>query len=149
LFFELEHCESDLNIGRLDMHTILQPEGWAKPVGYANGVAARGQLVFVGGQVGWNRQCRFETDDFVGQVRQTLANIVAVLAEAGAKPQHITSMTWYFTDKAEYLANLKGIGKVYREVIGRHFPAMAAMQVVALVEDRAKVEIQATAVIPE
>ncbi|RWA94766.1 RidA family protein [Mesorhizobium sp.] len=131
------------------MHTILQPEGWAKPIGYANGVAARGRLVFVGGQVGWNAACKFETDDFVGQVRQTLANIVAVLAEAGGEPHHITSMTWYFTDKAEYLANLKGIGKAYRAVIGRHFPAMAAMQVVALVEDRAKVEIQATAVIPD
>jgi len=92
------------------MHTILQPEGWAKPVGYANGVAARGRLVFVGGQVGWNGQCQFETDDFAGQVKQTLQNIVAVLAEAGAEPQHITAMTWYFTDKAEYLANLKGIG---------------------------------------
>ncbi|WP_457150611.1 RidA family protein, partial [Mesorhizobium sp. P5_C1] len=110
------------------MHEILQPEGWAKPVGYANGVAARGKLVFVGGQVGWNGQCQFETDDFVGQVRQTLENIVAVLAEAGAGPQHITSMTWYFTDKAEYRANLRGIGEAYREVIGRHFPAMAAMQ---------------------
>ncbi|MDX8536835.1 RidA family protein [Mesorhizobium abyssinicae] len=131
------------------MHTILQPEGWAKPIGYANGVAARGRLVFVGGQVGWNAECRFETDDFAGQVRQTLANIVAVLAEAGGGPHHITSMTWYFTDKAEYLANLKGIGEAYRAVIGRHFPAMAAMQVMALVEDRAKVEIQATAVIPE
>jgi len=131
------------------MHEILQPEGWAKPVGYANGVAARGKLVFVGGQVGWNGQCQFETDDFVGQVRQTLLNIVAVLGEAGAGPQHITAMTWYFTDKAEYLANLRGIGEAYREVIGRHFPAMAAMQVMALVEDRAKVEIQATAVIPE
>ncbi|WFP63109.1 MULTISPECIES: RidA family protein [unclassified Mesorhizobium] len=131
------------------MHTILQPKGWAKPIGYANGVAARGRLVFVGGQVGWNAECRFETDDFVGQVRQTLANIVTVLAEAGGEPQHITSMTWYFTDKAEYLANLKGIGAAYRAVIGRHFPAMAAMQVMALVEDRAKVEIQATAVIPE
>lgn len=133
----------------LDMHTILQPQGWAKPIGYANGVAARGRLVFIGGQVGWNAECRFETEDFVGQVRQTLANIVAVLAEAGGEPQHITSMTWYFTDKAEYLANLKGIGEAYRAVIGRHFPAMAAMQVVALVEDRAKVEIQAMAVIPE
>ncbi|MBZ9865830.1 RidA family protein [Mesorhizobium sp. CA15] len=131
------------------MHTILQPEGWAKPIGYANGVAAHGRLVFIGGQVGWNAACRFETDDFVGQVRQTLANIVAVLAEAGGEPQHITSMTWYFTDKAEYVGNLKGIGEAYRDVIGRHFPAMAAMQVVALVEDRAKVEIQATAVIPE
>ena len=131
------------------MHTILQPEGWAKPVGYANGVAARGRMVFVGGQVGWNAECRFETDDFVGQVRQTLANVVAVLAEAGGEPRHITSMTWYFTDTAEYVGNLKGIGEAYRDVIGRHFPAMAAMQVVALVEDRAKVEIQAMAVIPE
>jgi enamine deaminase RidA (YjgF/YER057c/UK114 family) len=131
------------------MHTILQPEGWAKPVGYANGVAARGRTIFVGGQVGWNAECRFETDDFVGQVRQTLANVVAVVAEAGGGPQHITSMTWYFTDKVEYLANLKGIGEAYRAIIGRHFPAMAAMQVVALVEDRAKVEIQAMAVIPE
>jgi enamine deaminase RidA (YjgF/YER057c/UK114 family) len=131
------------------MHTILQPEGWVKPIGYANGVAARGRMVFVGGQVGWTGQAKFETDDFVGQVRQTLKNVVAVLAAAGAEPKHITSMTWYFTDKAEYLANLKGIGEAYREVIGRHFPAMAAMQVVALVEDRAKVEIQATAVVPD
>ncbi len=131
------------------MHTILQPEGWVKPIGYANGVSANGRQVFVGGQIGWNAQCRFETDDFVGQVKQTLENVVAVLAEAGAGPQHITAMTWYFTDKAEYLRNLKGIGQVYRDVIGKHFPAMAAMQVVALVEDRAKIEIQATAVIPE
>ncbi len=131
------------------MFDILQPEGWAKPVGYSNGIAARGRQIYVGGQVGWNEQCQFETDDFAGQVRQTLHNIVAVLAEAGAGPQHITSMTWYFTDKAEYLANLKGVGQAYREVIGRHFPAMAAMQVVALVEDRAKIEIQAIAVIPD
>lgn len=130
------------------MHTILQPEGWAKPIGYANGVAATGRQIFVGGQIGWNGQCQFETDEFVGQVRQTLMNVVAVLAEAGAGPEHITTMTWYFTDKAEYLGNLKGIGGAYREVIGKHFPAMAAMQVVALVEDRAKIEIQATAVIP-
>jgi enamine deaminase RidA (YjgF/YER057c/UK114 family) len=131
------------------MHTILQPEGWVKPIGYANGMAATGRMVFVGGQIGWNERCEFETDDFVEQVRQTLKNVVAVLAEGGAKPQHITSMTWYFTDKAEYLGNLKGIGQVYRETIGRHYPAMAAVQVVALVEDRAKVEIQATAIIPE
>lgn len=131
------------------MHTILQPEGWAKPIGYANGVAATGRQIFVGGQIGWNGQCQFETDDFVGQVKQTLQNVVAVLAEAGAGPEHITTMTWYFTDKAEYLGNLKGIGQAYREVIGRNFPAMAALQVVALVEDRAKIEIQATAVIPE
>jgi enamine deaminase RidA (YjgF/YER057c/UK114 family) len=131
------------------MHTILQPEGWAKPIGYANGVEARGRMIFVGGQIGWNGQNQFETDDFVGQVRQTLENVVAVLAEAGAEPRHITSMTWYFTDKQEYLSNLKGIGQAYRETIGRHYPAMAAMQVVALVEDRAKIEIQATAVIPD
>ena len=131
------------------MHTILQPEGWAKPIGYANGMAATGRMVFVGGQVGWNAACEFESDDFVEQVRQTLKNVVAILAEGGAEPKHITSMTWYFTDKKEYLANLKGIGQAYREIIGRHFPAMAAMQVVALVEDRAKIEIQATAIIPE
>jgi enamine deaminase RidA (YjgF/YER057c/UK114 family) len=131
------------------MHEILQPEGWVKPVGYANGIAARGRQIYVGGQIGWNAQCQFETDDFAGQVRQTLENIVAILAEAGAGPQHITSMTWYFVDKAEYLANLKGIGKAYREVIGRNFPAMAAMQVAALVEDRARIEIQAIAVIPD
>lgn len=131
------------------MHTILQPEGWAKPLGYANGIAARGRLVFVGGQVGWTGQAKFETDDLVGQVRQTLQNVVAILAEAGAEPRHVTSMTWYFTSKTEYLANLKGIGEVYREVMGRHYPAMAAVQVTALMEDRAKVEIQATAVVPD
>ena len=131
------------------MHTILQPEGWAKPIGYANGVAATGRTLFVGGQIGWNGNSEFETDDFVGQVRQTLKNVVAVLAAGGAEPRHITSVTWYFTDKQEYLANLRGLGEAYREIIGRHYPAMAAMQVVALVEDRAKIEIQATAVIPE
>jgi enamine deaminase RidA (YjgF/YER057c/UK114 family) len=130
-------------------HEILQPEGWAKPIGYANGVAARGRLVFVGGQVGWNGQQQWETDDFAGQVRQTLANIVAILAEAGAGPEHITTMTWYFTSKQEYLDNLKGVGQAYRDVIGRHFPAMAAVEVSALVEDRAKVEIQAMAVVPD
>jgi enamine deaminase RidA (YjgF/YER057c/UK114 family) len=132
----------------MTLHTILQPDGWAKPKGYANGVAAEGRLVFVGGQIGWNGQCQFETDDFVGQVRQTLQNIVAVLAAGGARPEHVVSMTWYVTDKREYLANLAAMGKVYREIIGRHFPAMAVVQVTALVEDRAKVEIQATAVVP-
>jgi enamine deaminase RidA (YjgF/YER057c/UK114 family) len=131
------------------MHTILQPEGWAKPVGYANGIAARGKLVFVGGQVGWNRDCRFETDDLVGQVRQALQNVLDILAEAGAGPQHLTSMTWYFTDKAAYLANLRPIGEIYRELMGRHYPAMAAVEVTALIEDRAKVEVQAIAVIPD
>ncbi len=131
------------------MLEFLQPEGWARPIGYANGVAATGRTIFVGGQIGWNGQCQFETDDFVGQVRQTLENVVAVLAAGGAEPRHITSMTWYFTDKKEYTANLRGLGQAYRDVIGRHFPAMAAVQVVALVEDRAKIEIQATAVIPD
>ena len=131
------------------MLEFLQPEGWAKPVGYANGVAARGRTVFVGGQIGWNANSEFETDDFVAQVRQTLENVVAVLRSGGAEPHHITTMTWYFTDKQEYKANLREIGRAYREVIGRHFPAMAAVQVVALVEDRAKIEIQATAVVPE
>jgi enamine deaminase RidA (YjgF/YER057c/UK114 family) len=129
-------------------HTILQPPGWVKPKGYANGVAAQGRLVFVGGQIGWNGQSQFETDDLVGQVRQTLQNVVDVLAEAGAKPEHVTSMTWYLTDKKDYLDNLAEIGKAYREIIGRHFPAMAVVEVTALVEDRAKVEIQAIAVVP-
>ena len=131
------------------MHSILQPEGWAKPVGYANGIAAQGRLVFVGGQIGWNGLSIFETDDLVAQARQTLANVIAVLAEAGAEAQHIVSMTWYFTDKTEYLASLKGIGEAYRDVIGRHYPAMAAVQVAALMEDRAKIEIQAVAVVPD
>lgn len=131
------------------MHTILQPEGWVKPVGYANGISARGRTLFVGGQIGWNGQSEFETDDLVGQVRQTLENVMAVLAAGGAGPEHITSMTWYFTDKREYLANLKEIGAAYREVVGRHYPAMAALQVSALMEDRAKVEIQAIAVVPD
>ncbi|WP_163264572.1 RidA family protein [Chelativorans alearense] len=131
------------------MHSVLQPRGWARPKGYANGIAAQGRLVFVSGQIGWNGKGEFESDDLVAQVRQTLLNVAAVLAEADARPEHVTSMTWYFTDKAEYLANLKGIGVVYREVMGWYYPAMTAVQVVALMEDRAKVEIQATAVVPE
>lgn len=131
------------------MHELLQPEGWAPPVGYANGVAARGRLIFVGGQVGWNGQKTFETDDLVGQVRQTLLNIVSILAAGGAEPAHITSMTWYFIDKRAYLDRLREIGAVYREVIGRHYPAMAAVEVTGLMEERAKVEIQAMAVVPE
>jgi enamine deaminase RidA (YjgF/YER057c/UK114 family) len=131
------------------MHQVLQPPGWKKPAGYANGIAARGRLVFVGGQVGWNADCVFETDDLIRQIEQTLRNVVAVLAEAGAAPRHVTTMTWYFTDKAAYLANLKPIGKVYRETFGTHYPAMAAVQIQALIEDRAKVEIQAIAVVPD
>jgi len=131
------------------MRSILQPKGWAPPLGYANGIVARGRTVFIAGQIGWNAQAKIESDELVDQVRQTLLNIVAILSEAGAKPEHITSMTWYLTDKRDYLAKLRGIGEVYREVIGRNFPTMTAVQVVALIEDRAKVEIQATAVIPD
>jgi enamine deaminase RidA (YjgF/YER057c/UK114 family) len=131
------------------MHEVLQPEGWVKPVGYANGIAARGRTIYVGGQIGWNAHSEFETDDLVGQVRQTLENVVAVLAAGGARPEHIVSLTWYFTDKKAYLANLRAIGSVYREIIGRTYPAMAAVEVAALIEDRAKVEIQAIAVVPD
>ncbi len=127
----------------------LLPAGWAKPKGYANGIAAQGTIVAVGGQIGWNpATSTFETDDFVGQVRQVLRNIVAVLAEAGAGPEHLVRLTWYVTDKHEYLARLAEVGQAYREVLGRHFPAMALVQVAALLEDRAKVEIEATAVLP-
>ena len=128
---------------------LLQPPGWALPKGYANGVAARGTQVFVGGQVGWNGQQQFESDDFVAQATQALRNIVAVLAEAGAKPEHIVRMTWYVVDKREYLASLPGLGDAYRKVIGRHFPAMTAVEVSALIEDRARVEIEVTAVVPD
>ena len=129
-------------------HEILHPKHWKPARGYANGVAASGRMVFTGGIIGWNAECEFETDDFVGQVAQALRSIVEVLAEAGAKPEHLVRLTWYVTDKNEYLSNLKGLGAVYKEIIGRHYPAMALVQVVALVEDRAKVEIEATAVIP-
>lgn len=129
------------------MHRILQPEGWAKPLGYANGVSATGRTIFVGGQIGWNKEAVFETDDLVAQIRQTLANVVAVLACDGGRPEDVTSMTWYLLDKREYLARAQEIGRVYREVMGRHFPAMAAVQVSGLIEERAKVEIQATAVV--
>ena len=127
----------------------LQPPGWAPPKGYANGVAARGTLVFVGGQVGWNGQQQFASDDFVEQARQALDNIVAVLREAGARPEHIVRMTWYVTDREEYVASLRALGGAYREVIGRHYPAMTAVEVAALMETRAKVEIEATAVVPD
>lgn len=130
------------------MHKILQPAGWKQPKGYSNGVLAQGRTVHVGGQVGWNAQCEWETDDFVEQTRQTLKNIIAVLAEAGAGPEHVVSMTWYFTSKQEYLARPKELGAVWRETMGRNFPAIAAVEVSALVEDRAKIEIQAVAVIP-
>ncbi len=130
-------------------HEVLHPKNWKPARGYANGMAASGRMVFTGGLIGWNADQAFETDDFVGQVEAALQGIVEVLACAGAKPEHLVRLTWYVTDKNEYLSNLKGLGAVYKEVIGRHYPAMALVQVVALVEDRAKVEIEATAVIPE
>jgi enamine deaminase RidA (YjgF/YER057c/UK114 family) len=128
---------------------ILQPPDWAPPKGYANGIAARGTTIFVGGQIGWNGQQQFESDDFVTQARQALRNVLAVMAEAGAGPEHITRMTWYVTDRREYVASYRALGAAYREVVGRHFPAMTAVQVAALIEDRAKVEIEATAVLPD
>ena len=129
--------------------TILQPAGWAPAKGYANGIAARGTQIFVGGQIGWNAQQQFESDDFIAQTAQALRNIVAVLHEAGAGPQHMVRMTWYITDRVEYNARLKELGTVYREVMGRNFPAMTCVQVAALVEARAKVEIEVTAVLPD
>lgn len=130
------------------MHQTLLPQGWARPKGYANGILAEpGTQIFVGGQIGWNDQCVFESDDFVDQVKQALSNIVAVLAEAGAGPEHIVRMTWYVTNKQEYVDNLVGMGDAYRLVMDRNFPAMSVVQVVALVEDRAKVEIEVTAVL--
>ena len=128
---------------------ILQPPDWSPPKGYANGVAARGMLVFVGGQIGWNAQQAFETDDFIEQARRALQNVVAVLAEAGARPEHVVRMTWYVVDRREYLDNLRALGDVYRDVMGRHFPAMTAVAVSALIERRAKLEIEVTAVIPD
>jgi enamine deaminase RidA (YjgF/YER057c/UK114 family) len=127
---------------------ILQPQGWAAPRGYVNGVAARGTHVFVAGQIGWNARCEFETDDLVGQVAQALSNVVAVLAEAGARPEHITRMTWYLVDKREYVARGREIGAAFREIVGVYHAAMSAVQVSALIEDRAKVEIEVTAVLP-
>lgn len=130
------------------MNRTLLPPGWKTPKGYANGVAATGTLIFVAGQIGWTARERFETDDFAGQTRQALQNILAVLKEAGAGPEHVTRLTWYVTDKHEYLGALAAVGAAYREVMGRHFPAMTLVEVRALVEDRAKVEIEATAVLP-
>lgn len=128
--------------------TVLQPAGWAAPKGYANGVAATGLQVFVAGQIGWNAQCLFESDDLVDQVRQTLSNIKAVLAEAGAQPHHITRMTWYLVNKREYLQRAREIGAVFRELMGHYGIAMTAVQVAGLIEDRAQVEIEVTAVVP-
>lgn len=128
---------------------VLQPPGWVRPKGYSNGIAAKGRIVCVSGMVGWDGQGRFQTSDFAGQVRQALQNIVEVLAQADARPEHIVRMNWYVLDKREYVAAYPEIGIAYREIIGRHFPAMTAVQVGALIEDEARVEIEATAVVPE
>ncbi|MGL6251298.1 MAG: RidA family protein [Billgrantia desiderata] len=131
-----------------NLHQLLHPSHWKAAVGYANGVLATGRTIFVGGQIGWNGDQVFESDDFVAQVHQALTNIVEVLKEADAGPQHLVRLTWYVTDKQEYLTRLKEVGAAYREVVGKHFPAMTMVQVADLIEDRAKVEIEATAVIP-
>lgn len=128
---------------------ILQPPSWARPKGFSNGIAAKGQVIFVSGMVGWDAEGKFVSNEFVGQARQALKNIVEVLAEAKAKPEHITRMAWYLIDKKEYLAASKELGAVYREIIGQHYPAMTAVQVTALIEDQARVEIEVTAVIPD
>ncbi len=128
---------------------VLLPAGWPRPKGYANGVTANGRMVFVAGMIGWDAEGRFHTDDLAGQARQALENVIAVLAEAGARPEHIVRMTWYVTDKREYLAGQKKIGAAFRDLIGCFNAAMTAVEVSALMEDRAKVEIEATAVIPD
>lgn len=130
-------------------HKTILPEGWPTPRGYANGIEARGRQIYVGGQIGWNNQFRFETSDLVGQIKQALQNCMDVVRAAGGNAEHIVRMTWYLEDKKEYNARLKEIGAVYREVIGRHYPAMSAFQIADLVEDEAKVEIEVTAVIPD
>jgi len=131
-----------------DPHAFLNPPGWKRPKGYANAIAATGRMVFLAGQVGWNTAQQFDSDDFVAQSRQALANIVALVREAGGKPEHITRLTWFVLDKKEYLSRLSELGEAYRGVMGKHFPTMTLVQVTALVEDRAKVEIEATAVVP-
>ncbi|WP_321396183.1 RidA family protein [Emcibacter sp.] len=131
------------------MREVLQPEGWPRPKGYANGIMATGRMVFTAGIIGWNEREEFEHTDLVGQLRQALISTKAVLAEAGATPEHIVRMTWYITDKKEYTDNLADIGAVWREVLGKVFPCMACVQVVALIEDAAKIEIETTAVLPD
>jgi enamine deaminase RidA (YjgF/YER057c/UK114 family) len=128
---------------------VLQPPGWPRPRGYANGIAARGTMVFVAGQIGWDEHQTIVSDDLTSQLAQALDNTLAVLREAGAGPEHVVRMTWYLTDKRDYLARAHELGEVYRARMGRHYPAMAVVEVSALIEDRAKVEIETTAVIPD
>ena len=127
----------------------LQPPGWARPKGFANGIACKGNLVFIAGQVGWTGEGKWEARDFASQFKQAMKNILDVLAEAGGKPEHIVRLTWYVIDKQEYLAALKDVGTAYRALMGRHFPTMAVVQVGGLIEPEARLEIEATAVIPE
>ena len=129
-------------------HQFLHPRNWKAAKGYANGVAAEGRTIFLAGQIGWNAEHKFESRDFVAQVRQALRNIVAIVHEAGGTPEHVTRLTWFVTDKKEYLSRLAEVGEAYRSVMGKHFPAMTMVQVVALIEDDAKVEIEALAVVP-
>ncbi len=129
-------------------HTFLHPRGWKPAKGFSNGVVAQGRMIFLAGQVGWNAEQRFESADFVAQARQALANIVTLIAEAGGQPEHITRLTWFVLDKQEYLSRLRELGDAYRSVMGKHFPAMTLIQVGALVEDAARLEIEATAVVP-
>ncbi len=130
------------------MHIFLHPRDWKPAKGFSNGVVAEGRTVFLAGQIGWNADQKFESDDLVDQIRQALRNIVAIVQEAGGRPEHITRMVWFVVDKREYISRLSEVGQAYRDVMGKHFPAMTLVQVVALVEDEAKVEVEATAVIP-
>src|SRR5258706_1646280 len=130
------------------MTHILQPPGWARPRGFANGISARGTLVFIAGQVGWTPQEEWKESSFAGQFRQALLNVISVLKEANGRPEHIVRLTWYVIDKREYLASLKEVGAAYRELMGKHYPVMAVVQVTGLVEDKARLEIEATAVVP-
>jgi enamine deaminase RidA (YjgF/YER057c/UK114 family) len=131
-----------------DPHTFLHPRGWRPSKGFSNGVVAQGRTIFLAGQVGWNAEQRFESGDFIAQARQALANIVTLVAEAGGRAEHVTRLTWFILDKQEYLSRQRELGEVYRSVMGKHFPAMTLVQVGALVEDEAKLEIEATAVVP-
>ena len=127
---------------------ILQPPGWARAKGFSNGIAAKGNLVFIAGQIGWTGDCKWQARDFAGQFRQALLNVITVLKEAQGRPEHIVRLTWYVLDKQEYLNSLKGVGEAYRELMGRHYPTMAVVQVSGLVENEARLEIEATAVVP-